>query len=153
MDIGCYPISLSRWIWGSEPARVIGTVEVHPSFGVDVLASGVMDFGRGTATFTVGTLITPFQRVTIFGTEGYVEIEIPFNALPNGPHTLWHKRGSTLTAHDVGHHDQYTSQGDVLSRAILDDAPVPTPLDDAVANMRVIDALFKSAKERTWVQL
>ena len=112
-----------------------------------------MDFGRGTATFTVGTLIAPFQRVTIFGTEGYVEIEIPFNALPNGPHRLWHKRGSSLTTYDVGHHDQYTTQGDLLSRAILDDTPVPTPLDDAVGNMRVIDALFKSASERGWVHL
>jgi predicted dehydrogenase len=151
MDIGCYPISLSRWIWGEEPARVIGTVEVHPSFGVDVLASGLMEFGRGTATFTVGTLITPFQRVTVFGTEGYVEIEIPFNALPNGPHKLWHKRGQTMTTHEVGHHDQYTTQGDLLSRAILDDAPVPTPLHDAVANMRVIDAMLKSANEKKWV--
>jgi predicted dehydrogenase len=153
MDIGCYPISLSRWIFGGEPSRVVGSVEVHPSFGVDVLASGLLDFGRGTATFTVGTLITPFQRVTIFGTEGYVEIEIPFNALPNGPHKLWHRRGSFLTTHDVGHHDQYTLQGDVLSRAILDDTPVPTPLDDAIANMKVIDALFKSVAERRWVEL
>ena len=152
MDIGCYPISLSRWIWGAEPSRVVGTVDVHPACGGDVLASGVMDFGRGTATFTVGTLITPYQRVTIFGTEGYVELEIPFNALPNGPHRLWHKRGSTLTTHDVGHHDQYTSQADVLSRAILDDAPVPTPLDDAVANMRVIDAMFRSASEGKWIR-
>jgi predicted dehydrogenase len=153
MDIGCYPISLSRWIFGAEPSRVVGVVEMHPSFGVDVLASGVLDFGRGTATFTVGTLIAPFQRVTIFGTEGYVEIEIPFNALPNGPHKLWHKRGSLVTTHEVGHHDQYTTQGDLLSRAILDDTPVPTPLDDAVGNMRVIDGLFKSADEKGWVQL
>ena len=153
MDIGCYPISLSRWIWGGEPSRVVGTIEVHPAFGVDVLASAVMDFGRGTATFSVGTLIAPFQRVTIFGTEGYVEIEIPFNALPNGPHRLWHKRGSSLTTYDVGHHDQYTTQGDLLSRAILDDTQAPTPLDDAVGNMRVIDALFKSGSERGWVHL
>jgi predicted dehydrogenase len=153
MDIGCYPISLSRWIWGVEPSRVVGTVEVHPAFGVDVLASGLLDFGQGTATFSVGTLITPYQRVTIFGTEGFVELEIPFNALPNGPHKLWHKRGSTLTTHEVGQHDQYTAQGDVLSRAILDDAPVPTPLGDAVANMRVIDAIFKSAAEKRWVDV
>jgi predicted dehydrogenase len=152
MDIGCYPISLSRWIWGSEPSRVVGTVELHPGFGVDVLASGLMDFGRGTATFSVGTLITPFQRVTIFGTDGYVEIEIPFNALPNGPHRLWHKRGSSLTTYDVGNYDQYTAQGDLLSRAILDDTPVPTPLEDAVRNMRVIDALFRSAAEKKWVE-
>jgi predicted dehydrogenase len=125
---------------------------MHPSFGVDVLASGVLDFGRGTATFTVGTLITPFQRVTIFGTEGHVEIEIPFNAPPAGSHKLWHTRGAAMTTHEVGHHDQYTAQGDVLSRAILEDAPVPTPLDDAVGNMNVIDALFRSAAERRWVE-
>jgi predicted dehydrogenase len=153
MDIGCYPVSLSRWIHGAEPSRVVGAVDVHPTFGVDVLASAVMDFGRSTATFTVGTLVSPYQRVTIFGTEGSVEIEIPFNALPNAPHRLWHRRGTSSTTHEVGEHDQYTAQGDLLSRAILDDTPVPTPLDDAVANMRVIDALFRSAAERNWVQL
>jgi predicted dehydrogenase len=145
MDIGCYPVSLSRWIFDAEPARVCATLDIHPTFKVDVLASGLLEFDRGTATFTCGTLIAPYQRVTIFGSEGYVEIEIPFNALPDGPHRLWHRRGSTVTTHDVGHHDQYTTQGDLLSRAILDDAPVPTPLADAVANMRVIDALFSSA--------
>jgi predicted dehydrogenase len=153
MDIGCYPISLSRWIFGAEPVRVAGTLDIHPLFGVDTLASGVMEFAAGTATFTCGTLIAPYQRVTIFGTEGSVEIEIPFNALPAGGHRLWHHHGSSITTHEVGNHDQYTTQGDVLSRAILDDAPVPTPLSDAVANMRVIDALFRSAAERCWVDL
>ena len=109
--------------FGRSPPGSWAPSRSHPAFGVDVLASGVMDFGRGTATFSVGTLIAPFQRVTIFGTEGYVEIEIPFNALPNGPHRLWHKRGSSLTTYEVGHHDQYTTQGDLLSRAILDDTP------------------------------
>jgi predicted dehydrogenase len=151
MDIGCYPISLSRWIFDAEPVRVVGTLDMHPTFGVDTLASGILDFGSGTSTFTCGTLIAPYQRVTIFGTEGYVEIEIPFNALPDGPHRLWLRRGPELITEDVGHQDQYTLQGDLLSRAILDDEPVPTPLDDAVANMRVIDALFKSAEEGGWV--
>jgi predicted dehydrogenase len=153
MDIGCYPISLSRFIFGAEPARVIGTVEVHPSFKVDVLASAMMEFGRGTSSFTCGTLLTPYQRVTIFGTEGFVELEIPFNAPPGESHRLWHRRGAALTTLDVGRQDQYTIQGDLFSRAILDDTPVPTPLSDAVANMRVIDALFRSAAERAWVAI
>jgi predicted dehydrogenase len=153
MDIGCYPISLSRWIFDAEPVRVVGTVAIHPTFGVDTLASGIMDFGSGTATFTCGTLIAPYQRVVIFGTEGCIEIEIPFNALPDGGHRLWLRRGAELVTDDVGHQDQYTFQGDLLSRAILDDTPVPTPIDDAVANMRVIDAMFRSAKERGWVEM
>ncbi|MCC7010250.1 MAG: Gfo/Idh/MocA family oxidoreductase [Acidobacteria bacterium] len=151
MDIGCYPISLSRFLFDAEPSRVAAIVDVDPAFNVDRLASGIMDFGRGTATFTVGTQIVPYQRVTIFGTDGCVEIEIPFNAPPSGSHCLWHRRGDETTTHDVGGHDQYTIQGDLMSRAILDDAPVPTPIGDAVANMAVIDAMFESAKTRSWV--
>lgn len=151
MDIGCYPISLSRFIFDSEPARVVGTAEFDPAFKVDVLASGIMDFGVGTATFTCSTQLVPFQRVHIYGTEGYVEIEIPFNAPPTAPHRVWHKRGRDLTTIDVGGHDQYTIQGDLMSRAILDDTPVPTPLADAVANMKVIDDLFRSAATNAWV--
>ena len=41
--------------------------------------------------------------------------------------------------------------GDALARAILDDTPVPTPIEDAVANMAVIEALVRSSKSGTWV--
>lgn len=150
MDIGCYPISLSRFLFDVEPARVVGVVEVDPVFKVDRLASGIMDFGVGTATFTVGTQIVPFQRVVVYGTEGYVEIEIPFNAPPSGAHRIWHCRGGETRELQVGGHDQYTIQGDLLSRAILDDGPVPTPIDDAVSNMRVIDRMFDSARTGRW---
>jgi predicted dehydrogenase len=153
MDIGCYPVSLSRFLFDAEPVRVLGLAEFDPRFNVDVLASGILEFAEGTATFTCGTLLAPYQRVTAFGTEGYVELEIPFNALPNGPHRLWHQRHGSLRTVEVGHHDQYTLQGDLFSRAILDDTPVPTPLTDAVANMRVIDALFRSSAERRWVPM
>lgn len=151
MDIGCYPISLSRFIFDCEPVRVVGTAEFDPAFKVDVLASGIMDFGVGTATFTCSTQLVPFQRVHIYGSEGYVEIEIPFNAPPTAAHRIWHKRGRELTTIDVGGHDQYTIQGDLMSRAILDNTPVPTPLGDAVANMKVIDSLFRSAATNAWV--
>ncbi len=151
MDIGCYPISLSRFIFDREPVRVVGTATFDPAFNVDVLASGIMDFGAGIATFTCSTQLVPFQRVHIYGTEGYVEIEIPFNAPTTAAHRLWHKRGHELTTIDVGGHDQYTIQGDLMSRAILDDTPVPTPLGDAVANMQVIDNLVRSAATNSWV--
>ena len=150
MDIGCYAISLSRFIFEAEPTRVVSTIEFDPAFKVDRLASGMLEFEHGTATFTVGTQIVPFQRVTIYGTEGYVELEIPFNAPPTGSHRIWHRRGSETTAIEVGGYDQYTIQGDLLSRAILEDGPVPTPITDAVANMKVIDRMFQSAEGRRW---
>jgi predicted dehydrogenase len=151
MDVGCYNISLSRFIFDAEPARVLGIAEFDPAFETDTLTSGILDFRLGHASFTCATRLVPYQRVNIFGTDGRVELEIPFNAPPNAAHRLWHQRGHQITESIVGPHDQYQIQGDAFSRAILDDTPVPTPLEDAVANMRVIDAVFRSAETGAWV--
>jgi predicted dehydrogenase len=150
MDIGCYCISMSRFIFGTEPARVYGIIEYDPQFGVDCLVSGVMDFGPGTSTFTCGTQLDPYQRVNIVGTEGRVEIEIPFNAPPDEPCRMWHQRKSEIEEIMLEVCDQYTIQADAFSKAVLDDTEVPTPLEDAVANMRVIEAL-KSGATRTHI--
>ena len=96
MDIGCYNISLSRFIFDAEPQRVLGIIEYDPQFKTDRLTSGVLDFGHGTSTFTCSTQLTPYQRVNIFGTTGRVEIEIPFNAPPDKPCKLWHQSGDQI---------------------------------------------------------
>jgi predicted dehydrogenase len=151
MDIGCYNISLSRFIFDAEPTRVLGVARFDPVFDTDSLTSGILQFDRGSSLFTCGTQLVPYQRVNIFGTEGRVELEIPFNAPPDTSHMIWHQRGRDVTAIPVGPHDQYQIQGEQFARAILDDTPVPTPLSDAVANMRVIDAIFRSAATGAWV--
>jgi len=151
MDIGCYNISISRFIFGAEPQRVCGIVEYDPQFKTDRLASGMLDFGSGTATFTCSTQLASYQRVHIFGDTGRIEIEIPFNAPPDRPCKIWHQHDGGIEEIVFVVCDQYTLQGDALARAILDDTPVPTPIEDAVANMAVIEALVRSSKSGTWV--
>jgi predicted dehydrogenase len=151
MDIGCYCISVPRFIFGREPVRVCGWVEHDTTFGTDHLASGLLDFRTGTATFTCSTQLVPYQRVNIFGTEGRVEIEIPFNAPPDKPCRMWHEAKGEIKEIVFDVCDQYTIQGDLFSRAILENLPVPTPLSDGLANMRVIEALRQSAATGGWV--
>jgi predicted dehydrogenase len=153
MDIGCYNVSLSRFIFAEEPKRVVGCLEYDPDFRTDRLASGILDFGRGTATFTCSTQLAPYQRVNILGTEGRVEIEIPFNAPPDRPCRMWHQRGAEIEEITFDICDQYTIQGDLFSEAILNDTPVPTPLEDAINNMKVIEAIFRSGRDRAWISL
>ena len=150
MDIGCYCISLSRFLFDAEPQRVFGIVEYDPTLKVDRLASGLLDFGVGTGTFTCSTQLTPYQRVNAFGTEGRVEIEIPFNAPPKKPCRMWHQRGSDVSEIRLRRCDQYTIQGDLFSEAVRNDTPVPTPLEDAVANMKVIEAVVAAGRSGTW---
>lgn len=151
MDIGCYNVSLSRFIFAEEPKRVIGCLEYDADFRTDRLASAILEFRRGTATFTCSTQLAPYQRVNIFGTAGRVEIEIPFNAPPDRPCRMWHQRGAEIEeiAFDVC--DQYTIQSDLLSEAILNDTPVPTSLEDAIANMKVIEAIVRSGTDSAWI--
>jgi predicted dehydrogenase len=150
MDIGCYCVSFARFLFGAEPKRVLGVADFDPAFGTDRLASGILDFGRGTSTFTCSTQLTSYQRVNVFGTEGRLEIEIPCNAPRDRACRLWHQRGAKIEEVVFEVCDQYTRQGDAFARAILDDTPVPTPLEDAVGNMRAIEAVLASARSGTW---
>ena len=151
MDIGCYPISLSRFLFDSEPTKVLSTVEYDPNLKVDRLSSAILQFEDGTSTFTCSTQLHPYQRVHAYGTHGHLEIRIPFNAPPGEQCRLWIHRseGGTALAERkeilVEACDQYTIQGDLFARAILDDTPVPTPIEDAVANMKVIEAIVAAA--------
>jgi predicted dehydrogenase len=149
-DIGCYCVSLSRFIFDQEPKRVVGLVEYDPRFNIDRLASGILEFEGGTSTFTCSTQLVPYQRVNIFGTTGRVEIDIPFNAPNDRPCTMRHEQQGSVEEIALPICDQYTIQGDLFARAVLEDTPVPTPIEDAVANMRVLERLVDSSRAGGW---
>ncbi len=153
MDIGCYNVSFSRFIFDAEPKRVIGIIDRDPEFQTDRIASGIMDFGTGTATFTCSTQLTSYQRANIFGTEGRVEIEIPVNAPPDKPCRIWYQRGTDIQEISFDICDQYVLETDAVSMAVLNNTPVPTPLEDAVANMKVIEAVVESGQSGNWVEI
>lgn len=152
MDIGCYCISLSRFIHGCEPRRVLGIIENDPEFMVDRVTSGILDFGTGTSTFTCSIQMSPHQRVMVFGTRGHIEIEIPFNAPSDRSCRIWHhvKGKSREIGFDTC--NQYAIQGDLFSLAVLNDTDVPTPLTDGIQNMKIIEAILSSAQNKTWVK-
>jgi len=154
MDIGCYCISQSRFILGAEPSRVLGIVDYDPNTHTDRLTSGILDFGNATATFTCSTQLNPFQRFHIFGTKGSIEIEIPVNVPPDVPSRIFlHKAGQTSEEIVFEAVNQYTLQGDAFSKAIIENADLETEFEDAVNNMKVIEAVVESNKTGRWVNV
>lgn len=147
MDIGCYCISVARMLFNGEPKMVSGSVEFDPQFKTDRLASGIMEFEKGTATFTCSTQVSPYQRVNIFGTKARIKVDVPFNPPPLTDAHIWLHTNDEVEKIIFEAVDQYTVQADMFSKAILDNTDVPTPLQDAVQNMLVIEAVFKSAAE------
>ena len=150
MDIGCYCISLARLIFDEEPQRVFGKIEYDPSFETDRICSGILDFVQGTSTFTCSTQLVPYQRVNVFGTKGRIEIEIPFNAPPDKPCKMLFQNNEIIEEIEIKICDQYTIQGDLFSLAVLNNEKVPTPIEDAVANMKVLEAVIQSAEKEEW---
>ena len=146
MDIGCYPITISRFIYKSEPRRVLGLIERDAANVTDTLTSAVLDFPNGHSTFTCSTRLAPYQRMIFIGTEGRIEVVIPFNA-PNDRPTQILLNDETL---EIPICDQYEIQGSLFSQAIRENSEQPIPLEDAINNMAVIDAVFRSATTSQW---
>jgi predicted dehydrogenase len=155
MDVGCYPVTTSRFIFGEEPSRVLGLVGRDPVMKVDRLTSAILDFPSGQSTFTCSTQLVPYQRMQFLGTRGRIEIEIPFNAPNDRPCRIFIDDGGELFGSGISTEsfptcDQYTVQGDVFSKTIREGGEVPVPLGDAVKNMAVIEAIFRSAESGRW---
>ena len=154
-DIGCYPILGARFLFETEPSRVAAQLEYDPTFETDRVATVLMQFPTGQALFYCSTQLVPYQRMQIFGTLGRIEIEIPFNAPTDRPCRIHIDDGSALgdasrrtEMFDVV--NQYTLQGDLFARAIRDGTALPYPLEDAVRNMRVLDAVFRAGRSGRW---
>jgi predicted dehydrogenase len=158
MDIGCYPIFVSRFVFGEEPRRVLGLVERDPDMKIDRMVSAILDFPSGQATFTCSTQLVPFQRMQFFGTTGRIEVEIPFNIPTDTPTRIFIDDGSDLYGRNIEvmefeAADQYTIQGDLFSKAIREGGEPLISLESSIDNMSVIDAVFRSAQTNAWTEL
>ncbi len=141
LDMGCYCLSASRFLFDAEPLTVYGEIENDPDFKVDRLASGILTFPEGTATFTCSTQASPEQHLTAFGSDGLIEMDIPFNPLENTA-TIYLKKDGKVVEEQHTQDNHYTLQGDAFSKSILDSESVPPPLGDALAIMKVMEAIF-----------
>lgn len=155
MDVGCYPITVARFLFEREPARAVGLLDRDPVMKTDRLASALLDFAPGQALFACSTQLVPYQRMQLLGTRGRIEVEVPFNAPPDRPTRIFIDDGSELAGRSARVEefpicDQYTLQGDAFSAAIQFGGPAPVPLENALGNMAAIDAIFESAHTGRW---
>jgi predicted dehydrogenase len=158
MDIGCYPIVTSRFVFGEEPTRVAGLIERDPEFKTDRLASAILDFPSGQATFVCSTQMVPYQRMQFLGTKGRIGIEIPFNAPPDRATRIFIDDGKDVFGSGVVTEtfpvcDQYTIQGDSFSRAVREGGDVPMPVEESIKNMAVIEAVFRAGESGKWEEV
>jgi predicted dehydrogenase len=155
MDIGCYPIKTSRMVFGEEPVRAMGSMARDARFGTDVLTSAILEYPAGACIFTCSTQLVGNQSMRFYGTKGFIDPEIPFNAVQGATSRITIDDGRDLAGggavvEEFAPCDQYTLQGDQFSRAVREGGQPPVPLEDALRNMAVIDAIVRSVETGKW---
>jgi predicted dehydrogenase len=155
MDIGCYPITIARWMFGSEPLAAVAAIDRDPEFHVDRITSGLLRFDRGVASFDCGGSMVAHQRMELFGDRGRMQIDLPFTPRATERCRITIDDGPRMSGEsvEIDAVNQYTLQGDRFSAAIRGVGEVPSSIDNAIANMKVIDALFRSAETGRWEEI
>lgn len=156
LDIGCYPVTVSRFIFDADPLRAAATIDWDPKFKTDRLAGGILEYSKGRhLTFTVSTQLAPFQRVQIMGTKGRIEVEIPFNAPPDKPNRYFLQGMDMMKGKwvELPVSDQYQLQAEAFGRVIRKTEKPVWGVEDAITNMKILDALFASGKSGRFVAI
>jgi predicted dehydrogenase len=155
MDIGCYPITIARWMFGHEPLAAVAAIDRDREFHVDRLTSGLLRFAAGIATFDCGGAMAAHQRMEFFGDHGRIQLDLPFTPRATERCRIVIHDGSRTDGEvvEIDAADQYTLQGDRFSAAVRGRGEVPSSIDNAIANMAVIDALFRSAETGRWEEI
>jgi predicted dehydrogenase len=153
LDIGCYAVSVARWLFEGLPDKVFASIERDPNFLTDVHTRGLMEFNSGSASFYCSTLSSTGQSVEISGQKGKIIVPLPFNPNPAQETEIHLYTSAELKTFRFDPADQYLAQLQAFENCVKNDVPVPTPLDDALHNMIVIDALFKSGREGLAIEI
>jgi predicted dehydrogenase len=155
-DVGCYPIVTARYVYGREPTRAVALIDRDPTLGVDRLTSGLLAFPDGRQlVFSSALQLAPYQRVVILGSQGRIEVPIPFTPMKDHGCRIVIDTGQSLDGSSAVFEefppiDQYGLQCDVAAAVFRNETAQQFPIEDAIANMRVIDALYRSGESGRW---
>jgi predicted dehydrogenase len=152
MDVGCYCVNATRFFGGGAPTAVSAWATWEPQSGGDMTTAGVLEYDGYAGLFDCSFECTGRSGIEIVGSLGRIEIPKPW--LPGKDPALirvWDKNGAEeLTTEGV---DQYRLMVEHFSDCILNDRPpVRGPLD-SLENMRVLEAIRRSAREQRRVLL
>lgn len=146
MDVGCYAINILRTLAGAEPEVVSARAKLM-SPGVDRAAQAEFAFADGRTGHITASLLSwrlLAMRARVIGTAGTLSVFNP--VMPQYFHSLTVRTAAGKRKERVAKFpSSYQAQLAAFAGAVLRGEPFPTGVDDAIANMRVIDAVYRAA--------
>ncbi|HEX9036571.1 MAG TPA: Gfo/Idh/MocA family oxidoreductase [Ktedonobacterales bacterium] len=153
LDVGGYSISAARFFLGEQPLSVRATGRYAPS-GADLAISALLDHASGrTARITAAFDTAEYQRVTVIGSSGALELPYTFTAWKDDDAPILLRHGKRVTTDSTYTADPYALMADAFGRAVTAGAPVPYSMDEAMTTARTLDALAAAARSGERVQV
>jgi xylose dehydrogenase (NAD/NADP) len=140
LDLGCYPISAARFYFAAEPRSVYARADIDPEYRVDMSVAGMMEFEQGRALFECGFNLPYRTELEIVGDQGAIRIPRPWLPEPEATLTV---NGNTET---LPFENEFVTQFEFFSTCILEGGAPHFGAEDAVRQMRVIDAVQHSIR-------
>ncbi len=147
LDVGCYPVSCARFYFSGEPRRVFATGKILSQYDVDLNSSCVLEFDDGVAHIDCGFHLPYRTDVEVVGEQGRIYFPRAWQPMPESTIMIDEE---THTLPDCNH---YVLMFERFSEAILNDTRVPFDLEDAIWQMRVLDAIAQSMRSGSPVEL
>ncbi len=140
MDVGCYPVSAARFYFDCEPTRVFARANFDPEFGVDMSASGMLEFPTGSALIDCGFDLPYRADLEIVGEKGSVFFPKAWQPDPVAEIQI------NGTMEKLPEENHYVRQFEHFSGCVMNGIPPRYGTYDAILQMRVIDAILRSAR-------
>jgi xylose dehydrogenase (NAD/NADP) len=140
MDVGCYCLNAARHYFNAEPVSGLASARIPPDLGVDTTLHALLEFEAGVAPFVVSFEMAGQPQVEIVGDRGRLEIPNCFitgEAPPALALTIDGRREERV----LEAANSYRCQVEAFSDAVRAGGPAPLPPEDAVANLKAIEAI------------
>lgn len=151
LDAGAYPITFTRFAFGSDPIAIQAAARIDPDLGVDTRASAILSFSGDR----YGTIQTGFDTlggpgVTLFGEKGYIYVPQPYHPRNQTQFTVHTKGGEETFTFDGGP-QPFTPAIEQFHDCLLDGAKPLVAANNAIGTLRTVQAILESAKTGTRV--
>jgi len=162
-DLGTYVIAACNLVFGRAPRRACAVMEMDPEFGIDRLVTAVLDYGDAQASFTAssqgGTAAWgTHQLFSLLGSSGWLRANFPYAQARPTACSVEVGDSTSVGAFPTESRsfpptNQYALQIERFSRLAAGEAVRHWPIEDSLLTLKIIEALFRSAREKEWAEI
>jgi D-xylose 1-dehydrogenase (NADP+, D-xylono-1,5-lactone-forming) len=153
MDVGCYGVNAARWLFEGEPEFALGQQALDPAYGVDTSFAAILRFSDDRLAIIDSSFTTAARNMySIEGPQGRIQVERAFRPDADPGRVTLIRPGESEIVEEIPAANQFSLEIDHFA-ASVEAGRLLAPAEDGVAQARVVEALYASARTNETIAL